>query len=35
VIKGKNKRVIVIFKPDENENGETNVPWCSKFKEII
>jgi lipopolysaccharide transport protein LptA len=26
VIKGKNKRVIVIFKPDENENGETNVP---------
>lgn len=26
VTKGKNRRVIVIFKPDENENGEENVP---------
>jgi lipopolysaccharide transport protein LptA len=26
VVKGKNKRVIVIFKPEENENGEKNVP---------
>ena len=35
VTKGKNKRVIVIFKPEEDENGENNVPWSNGAKKNI